>query len=299
MNIKTQKKKLLTVIGILLLALFLLMLKPFLSYIFPKEYALENGTAEVCFIDTGQSDCILIRTESSTVLIDSGEVGCEEIVCSFLKKRNIKTIDLAVATHPHSDHIGSMVAVFDEFEVKKLLIPQIPSEYISDLPLYDALISAAESETDCELIYASPNMNFALENNAQLTVLGPTDNYFDELNNWSVVTKFTFGEKAFLFTGDMESVAEHDLVSSNTDLSCDVLKAGHHGSRTSSSDEFLDAANPHYAVFLCGNGNVHGHPHKATKDSFKSRGIITFRTDLDGTVIFTTDGNDISIETEK
>lgn len=233
------------------------------------------------------------------MLIDSGEIGCEEIVCSFLKRHGVKTLDLVVATHPHSDHIGSMAAVFDEFEVKKLLVPQIPQEYLSDLPLYDEVLSAADSESGCKTVYARPDMSFYLEDGAQLTVLGPVENYFDELNNWSVITKFTFESSAFLFTGDAEALAEHDLVLLSTDLSCDVLKVGHHGSRTSSSAEFLDAANPVYAVFLCGNGNVHGHPHQATKDSLKNRGIITFRTDLDGTVVFITDGTEISVETEK
>lgn len=132
-----------------------------------------------------------------------------------------------------------------------------------------------------------------------MEVLGPVDCYFDDMNNWSVVTKFTFGETAFLFTGDMESAAEIDLIASGANLSCDVLKCGHHGSRTSTTEELLNAASPRYAVFLCGTGNVHGHPHQSTKSALKHRGVRTFRTDLDGTVSMITDGKSIFIETEK
>lgn len=277
----------------------LLMLKPLLSSGNAAEYVLRGRTAEVCFVDTGQSDCILIRTEEAAVLIDAGEVGCESTVCSALKKRGVDALSLVVATHPHSDHIGSMEAVFDEFAVERLLIPNIPEEYLLDSPLYDGVISAAEKEDGCAVIYAEPGMEFDLGGGAALEVLGPVECYFDEMNNWSVVTKLTFGEASFLFTGDAEAAAELDLIASGADLSCDVLKCGHHGSRTSTTEALLDAAAPRYAVFLCGAGNVHGHPHQSTKTVLYRRGIRVLRTDLDGTVTMTTDGKNIFIETEK
>lgn len=277
----------------------LLMLKPFVSGSSSTDSVLKDGTAEVCFVDTGQSDCILIRTEGAAVLIDAGEVGCESTVCSALEKRGVSVLSLVVATHPHSDHIGSMEAVFDKFAVERLLIPEIPEEYILDSPLYDGVLNAAENEDGCTVIYAEPGMKFDLGGGALLEVLGPAECYFDEMNNWSVVTKFTFGETSFLFTGDAEAAAELDLIASGTDLSCDVLKCGHHGSRTSTTEELLDAAAPRYAVFLCGAGNVHGHPHQSTKSALYRRGICVLRTDLDGTVTMTTDGKNIFIDTEK
>ena len=102
--------------------------KPFLSKDSSADSALKSGTAEVCFVDTGQSDCILIRTEEAAVLIDAGEVGCEGAVCSALEKRGVSVLSLVAATHPHSDHIGSMEAVFDKFSVERLLVPDIPEE---------------------------------------------------------------------------------------------------------------------------------------------------------------------------
>lgn len=296
---KSVPRPVLKVLAIAALVAVLLMLKPVYEHFSESKSALTNGTAEVCFVDTGQSDCILIRTDAAAVLIDAGEVGCEEAVCSAIKSRGIKTLDLVVATHPHSDHIGSMAAVFKEFSVKRLLIPDIPEEYLPETPLYDAVLNAAEGEDGCTVIRAEPKMSFYLGSGAALEVLGPVDCYFDDMNNWSVVTKFTFGETAFLFTGDMESAAELDLIASGADLSCDVLKCGHHGSRTSTTEELLNAASPRYAVFLCGTGNVHGHPHQSTKSALKRRGVRTFRTDLDGTVSMITDGKGIFIETEK
>lgn len=294
-----ERKTVLKICAVAAAAAILLMLKPFLSKDSSADSALKSGTAEVCFVDTGQSDCILIRTEEAAVLIDAGEVGCEGAVCSALEKRGISVLSLVVATHPHSDHIGSMEAVFDEFSVERLLVPDIPEEYLLDSPLYDGVLSTAENKDGCAVIYAEPGMKFDLGGGAVLEVLGPVECYFDEINNWSVVTKFTFGETSFLFTGDAEAAAELDLIAYSTDLSCDVLKCGHHGSRTSTTEELLDAAAPQYAVFLCGEGNVHGHPHQSTKEALYRRGIRMLRTDLDGTVTMTTDGKNIFIETEK
>lgn len=278
---------------------FYVMLKPLFARFTAKDNVLKSGTAEVCFVNTGQSDCVLIRTENSVVLIDSGEAGSKETVCSALKSRGVSKIDLAVATHPHSDHIGSMTAVFSEFTVERLLLPEIPEEYISEPLLYNEVIRAAENEEGCSVVYARPNLAFDLGEGAVLEVLSPDECYFDEINNWSVAAKFTFGKTEFLFTGDMEAKAEHDLIASEANLSCDVLKCGHHGSATSTTEELLDAAKPRYAVFLCGAGNVHGHPHQRVKSALKQRGIRVFRTDLDGTVTFITDGMNIFVNTEK
>lgn len=299
LKIKAAKTAVLKICAAAAAVAVLLMLKPFFGGGAAANSVLKTGTAEVCFVDTGQSDCILIRTADAAVLIDAGEVGCESTVCSALEKRGVDTLNLVVATHPHSDHIGSMEAVFEKFSVEKLLIPNIPQEYILDSALYDGVIAAAENADGCTIIYAEPGMSFDLGGGAELAVLGPVECYFDEMNNWSVVTKFTFGEVSFLFTGDAEAAAELDLIASGADVSCTVLKCGHHGSRTSTTEELLDAAAPQYAVFLCGAGNVHGHPHESTKAALKRRGIRTLRTDLDGTVTVTTDGKNIFIDTAK
>ena len=285
--------------AVIIVAAFCLMLKLFPAIFSPSVPPVEHGYAKVCFLDTGQSDCSLILTENATVLIDCGEIGCERTVCTLLKKYGVKTIDIFVVTHPHSDHIGTASAVFSEFEVKRLLLPEIPREYISDTQLYDELLSSAKAEKGCVVSFAKPGDVFSFEDNSRLIVLGPIDCYFDNINNWSVVTKFVFGETSFLFTGDMEASAEADLIASGADISCNVLKIGHHGSRTSSTDDFLSASNPDFGLILCGSGNVHGHPHDGVKQALKAHKIKVFRTDLDGTVTMSTNGSEISVETEK
>ncbi len=257
-----------------------------------------ESPVEVHFIDTDQSDCTLVIAGDKTVLIDAGERNCKEVIGTYLDEHSVKKIDIFIATHPHSDHIGSGEYIINNYSVETLIIPDIPEESFPTTKIYENLLTAAD-ENGTKLSFAVPGTEYDLENGVTLEILGPVSDYGDDYNNWSIVSKLTVGGTSFLFTGDMESSAEKDLLASGADVSCTVLKAGHHGSSTSSSDKFLDAAGPEYAVILCGKGNSYGHPHKEILSAFSERGYTVLRTDEDGSIIFRTDGENITVETER
>lgn len=257
-----------------------------------------SAEAEICFIDTGQSDCVLIKAPEKTVLIDAGERDCAGIIGDFLSREGVSRIDLFVATHPHSDHIGSGAYVVETFDVQELLIPDIPEESYPTSSTYEKLLLAAD-EQGTVLTPASPGIEYDLGGGMVLKVLGPVSDYGTDYNNWSVVTKLVAGEISFLFTGDIEAEAEADLIASGAELSCTVLKAPHHGGSTSSSAPFLDAADPSCAVILCGANNDYGHPHKEVREAYAARGYEVYRTDQNGSIVFRTDGKNITVETEK
>lgn len=263
-----------------------------------KKYIpdLSENEAEICFIDLWQSESILIKTNGKAVLIDAGEIGYGDEIKAFLKSRNVKSIDLFVLTHPHSDHIGSAEDVIRDFNVKEVLMPDIPDESQPTVRLYEGLLYSIEKEK-VKLTFASPGMAYDL-GGAVFEILGPVSDYGTDYNNWSIVSKFTIGEKSFLFTGDQETEAESDLLNSGADVSCNVLKVGHHGSSNSSSSVFLNKASPEYAVILCGKGNDYGHPHDNTVTALYDRKIKVLRTDLDGDISFVTNGKDLAVFTE-
>ena len=257
-----------------------------------------DSSTRVHFIDTWQSDCVLIETKEKTVLIDAGDLNSSDEIGEYLKKAGVSKIDLFVATHPHSDHIGSGKYVIENYEVAALLVPDIPEESFPTAATYENLLLAAEKR-GTKLLFASPGEEFSLGDGAVLKVLGPVSDYGTDYNNLSVVTKLTVGEVSFLFTGDMEAEAETDLISAGADLSCTVLKVGHHGSSGSSTKAFLDGASPRYAVILCGQGNDYGHPHREVLDALENRGCSVFRTDQKGSIVFETDGESLAVQTER
>ena len=257
-----------------------------------------EGAAEVHFLDTGQSDCILILTEESTVLIDAGTSDQSGVITDYLDAQGVETIDLLIATHPHADHIGAMTDVLQDFEVKEFLMPDIPDEFQPTTRLWEKLLTAVDEE-GCAVTTAAPGREYSLGGGCVLTVLGPVGDYGDDYNNWSVVTRLVCGETSFLFMGDAEKDAENDIMSTGAELDSDVLKVGHHGSSTSSGKDFVAAVSPDDAVILCGAGNDYGHPHPETTELLEGMGVQIYRTDLDGTVVMKTDGGTIAVSTEK
>ncbi|HPR40538.1 MAG TPA: ComEC/Rec2 family competence protein [Oscillospiraceae bacterium] len=257
-----------------------------------------EGAAEVHFLDTGQSDCILILTEEDTVLIDAGTSDKSGVITDYLEEQGVETIDLLIATHPHADHIGAMADVLQDFEVKEFLMPDIPDEFQPTTRAWEKLLTAVDEE-GCVVTVAEPGQEYSLGGGCVLTVLGPVGEYGDDYNDWSVVTRLICGETSFLFMGDAEKDAETDIMSTGAELDSDVLKVGHHGSSSSSGKDFVEAVSPDDAVILCGAGNDYGHPHAETTDLLESMGVQIYRTDLDGTIVMKTDGETITVSTEK
>ncbi len=251
----------------------------------------------VHFIDVGQGDCELILDHGKALLIDAGEADEAYTVISYLRRQKVETIDYLVATHPHSDHIGALPAVIRAFAVKNVILPRLSQENTPTTYYYEQLLTAVKN-SGARVIAAKPGAAYAL-GEGKFTVLAPMKQD-EELNNMSVVLRLTYLEKGFLFTGDAEAPGEEQLLASHADLSCDVLKLGHHGSATSNTEPFLTAASPQYAVAECGYQNSYGHPHRETVALCRALGIELLRTDKHGDVVFSVaeDGT-MSLQKEK
>ncbi len=255
-----------------------------------------EGELQVHFIDVGNADCILIRQGDVTALIDAGERGDADAVLDYLREHGVKKLDLVVATHPHADHIGSMTAVLDALPTDKMLMAFMPEKATPTTATYLNLLTTID-EKGITLDEAKPGAVYPL-GTANLMVLAPLSDS-DEANNMSVVTRLTFGERSFLFTGDAEIPVEKELLSSGRAVTADVLKVGHHGSDTCTSSAFLAAVRPTFAVITCGQGNSYGHPHKEVIERLTARQVSVYRADVHGHIVFTSDGKSLTVTAQK
>lgn len=261
------------------------------------EPASVEGRIEVHIIDVGQADGILIRTEAGYIVVDAGLSGGEDEYVRYLRDAGVFEIEYLVLTHPHSDHIGGADAVLEEFDVKNVILPN--AEHTSSV--YMKVLGLIQDE-NANAILAKAMESYTM-GDLKMTVLAPNGEKYDSLNDFSVVLRVEFGNTSFLLTGDAEKVSELEMISRIPSelLDCDVLKLGHHGSSTSTSQEFYDAVSPSYAAISCGKDNEYGHPHKEILNRLSdliSAGKV-YRTDEDGSIVFTSDGNSISVSTER
>lgn len=245
----------------------------------------------VHFIDVGQGDSILVESGGHYLLVDAGENDQAATVTDYLSNQGVTRLDYVIGTHPHSDHIGGLDAVISEFEVGKVILPPVEHTTRTFEDVLDAV-----ADKGLKLTKPVPGDSYTL-GDASFTIIAPNGDYGDDLNNWSVGILLENGANRFVMCGDAEAKAEADIAGNGMDISADVLKVGHHGSRTSTSNEFLDRVNPSTAVIQCGAGNSYGHPHKETMTKLKERKIQVFRTDQDGTIIARSDGKNIRWET--
>ena len=225
------------------------------------------------------------------MLVDAGERGDGEEIVEYLKSKKISKIDYLIATHPHSDHIGGMSDVVDSFEIGKIFAPKVPNKQVPTSKTYKEFLTSVQNK-GLKISSAKAGTTLFEGVDYKAECFAPNSSEYDELNDYSVVVKLTYGVHSFLLTGDAEALSEGEMIKAGYDLESDVLKVGHHGSSTSSSKAFLAAVSPRYAVISCGTDNTYGHPHKETLDSFKRLGGLekTFRTDIDKTIIFKADG---------
>lgn len=254
----------------------------------PIGRAAVNGELSVHFIDVGQGDAALILSDGEAMLIDTGIYeGAQELI-DYIHAQGVQKLTYAVATHPHSDHIGAMDEVITKFPIESFL----KTEAVNDNKPYRYMMEElADKKTN--VINPQPGDSYQL-GQAQFTVLAPLSmDYGSNLNNSSIVIRLDYGDTSFLFTGDAEIEEELDLVE-NGIAPADVLKVGHHGSETSSSNTFLDAVRPACAVISCGKDNRYGHPDAEVLKRLEERNVEILRTDEKGSIVFHSDGKELS-----
>jgi beta-lactamase superfamily II metal-dependent hydrolase len=249
-----------------------------------------TDTLNVYYLDIGQGDCTLITQGSHAMMVDAGDNDQGTRIQSYLNYLDIERFDYLILTHPDADHIGGADVVIYKFDVASILMP----DQSADTRTYDDVLQAMKSK-NYTAVCPQVGDTYAF-GDASFTILSPVRSYSDTNNN-SIVIRLTYGKNTFLFTGDAEEQAEADMISGGMDLQADVLKAGHHGSSTSTSNEFLDAVSPSFAVISCGQDNKYGHPHAETLNKFRQRGIAVYRTDEQGTITATSDGRNITWNT--
>ena len=271
-----------------------------IEIVFDYDYSDVLGEVVFHFIDVGQGDAILITTPWGNMLIDSGDTGSDarNSLVSYLASQGVKSFEYVVFTHPDADHIGSGDYILLNYDVKNVIMP----DATKTTQVYKRLIAAIES-TDVNLILIGEDTSVCEQygyifniGSMVNTVLAPINDDKDA-NEMSVVIRTDFGDTSALFTGDAESGSESDMLATykNGELDCDILKVGHHGSGTSTTDSFLAAVSPEIAVISCGTGNSYGHPHSQVVQRLEKQGIDTYRTDLLGHIVIKTNGKIVEI----
>ena len=238
----------------------------------------------VHFIDVGQGDSILLESEGEFVLIDAGERDYGDTVLEYIENRGAEKLSYMIATHPHSDHIGGLKAVVKGMKVDHFISKEVGCETFSWTKLKKAV-----NDDGVNCIEAEPGSIYSF-GSAQFTILAPLNDYPEDYNNSSIVTMVTCGSIRFLLTGDAGQESEYDMLDRGEDLSADVLKCGHHGSSDGTSNRFLKAVDPAFAVISCGESNDYGHPHRETVEKLKTLGCPILRTDEAGSITAYTDG---------
>lgn len=242
----------------------------------------------VHFIDVGQGDSTFMELPGGeTMLIDAGESEYGSAVANYIKNLGYDTLTYVVGTHPHSDHIGGLEEIIRSFNVGSVYMPKVSS----NTETFEDLLIAVK-EKGLTVNTAKKDVLIIEKENLRAEILSPVMEEYSNLNNYSAVVMLTYGNNKFLFTGDAEALVEEELLG---DLSCDVLKVGHHGSSTSSSDSFLKAARPEYAVISCGKDNKYGHPHSEVLSRILDVGASVLRTDISGNIVIESDGSNIKI----
>ena len=244
------------------------------------------------YIDVGQGDSIFIQVNNKNLLIDSGPKSDKNKLLDYLDSLTISKIDYVIATHPHEDHIGNMATLIKKYDISAFYAPKVESS----TKAFESMVEALKSKKLKINIIKSGLDSIDLGDNTRVTVFSPSKDSYDNLNNYSPVIKIEYGDTSFLFTGDAEKEIEKEILSNNEDIKSDILKVGHHGSSTSTSDEFLNAINPSIAVISVGEDNTYDHPTNSTLSRLNENKVKIYRTDQQGTIIFSSDGHNISQE---
>lgn len=255
-----------------------------------------EGDLTVHFIDVGKADSILINSGDHNILIDAGLESINKITEGYLKERGVEKLDLVIATHQDKDHIGDMSGIIKDFQVADFWMPMIPAKLIPNTACYNQLTAALENKG---LKTTQPQVGqIYTYGDIKLQVIAPVLDDYSDINNYSIAVKLTYGENTFLLMGDAMEKSEKDILKLGEDIKADVLKVGHHGSDTGTTEDFLQAVSPRYAV-ICVGENDNGLPKKSVVKRLEKAEISVYRTDEDGTVVFSSDGKKLTVITEK
>ncbi|MBE6701295.1 MAG: MBL fold metallo-hydrolase [Ruminococcaceae bacterium] len=257
-----------------------------------ENIAPENCNFEVHFIDVGQADASLILCDGQSMLIDGGNAEDSSLIYSYLKERNVDVINYMIATHAHEDHIGGLPGALSFANVERAFCPSLTY----DSKVFDTFLNYLEKE-NVTLEVPKSGDSFEL-GSSKVEILSCDTEQKDE-NNKSIVLKITYGDTSFLFTADAEREAEEKILDSNFDLKSDVLKVGHHGSENSTTYPFLREIMPKYAVISVGADNDYGHPTKEALSRLRDADVKVFRTDIQGTIVCKSDGNNVYFTVSK
>lgn len=254
-----------------------------------KNNQLEADKMIIHYIDVGQGDSILIQVNNKNLLIDSGPKSDKKKLFNYLSTLNLEKLDYVIATHPHEDHIGNMSDVIDDYTILNFYAPKVQST----TKTFEKMIESLKSKSLKINVLKKGTDSINLGKNTKVTVFSPSKDSYEDLNNYSPVIKIEYGKTSFLFTGDAQKDVEKEILTSNEDISADVLKVGHHGSSTSTTKDFLNKVHPSIGVISVGQDNTYNHPNNDTLKRLSENKITTYRTDKDGTVILSSDGYNI------
>ena len=255
--------------------------------------AINKLPLSVHFINVGQGDCILIKTDKGNALIDAGDTENSETITRYLHNHNVENLMYVFVTHPDSDHIGSMPDIIENFNVSEIIMPDIKIENLPTTKIYEKLLRTINNlgiETQTAINSDVYNLG-----DITITVLGPVSQD-NEMNNMSLVLRVVYGSNSVLLTGDAEIEEENEILASGSTLKSDVLKAGHHGSKYSSGSDFLNAVMPRTVVISCGRDNSFGHPNVETLDRFIMIGAEILRSDFYGDIVVGSDGQNLTFD---
>ncbi len=261
-----------------------------------SEGKMIEGDLRVTVVSVGKGDCMIISTpDGKNMLLDAGDPPDAKKILKYMKKAKINKLDMVIATHPHSDHIGGMEEVLKAKEWDNLYMPNQSHTSKTYLDLLEYLKGSGKN-----IVQAKAGLETKLGEYCSIKFFSPDKEEYENLNESSAVFKLTFGESSFFFMGDAEKAnEEYMLANFKNELKADVLKVGHHGSSTSTSREFLSEVAPAYAIITTGKKNPYGHPHKETVESLEKYGVYILRTDEMGNIEIYSDGNNYHINKEK
>ena len=253
---------------------------------------MNNDLLKVHYLDVGQGDSIFIELPNNeTMLIDAAESYQSENIINYLKNLNYQKIDYVIGTHPHTDHIGGLKDIINTFEIGKIYMPKV----VSTTKTYESLLMAIKDK-NLKINTAKAGTSIIDTDALKINILAPNNSIYTELNNYSAVTKITYGTTKFLFMGDAEKLSENEI---KEDVTADVIKIGHHGSNTSSSIDFIKKVNAKYGIISVGLNNKYNLPKEETITNWENSGTKIYLTSINGTITASSDGTNIKIESEK